>query len=835
MSLRTICISTVVILQVFTLAAYAVQDADFNLDCIVNLRDFAALAEVWLVEISDAGWDDKFDIDNSNVIDANDVGLFAIYWLTRYAEGAVIYVDANAAPGGDGGSWENAFIYLQDAIAAANCGYQIYVAQGVYKPDCNSAEPDGTGDRTATFQLKNGVAVRGGFKGGGGSGNERDIANYKTVLSGDLYSYHVVTADDTDETAILEGFTIKSGNANGSSSNSFGGGMFITKASPKVTSCIFTKNRAMSGTGVYIYRSSTRFSNCVFYENGQHLEEYGGGVLAVHSSPVFTNCVFTQNAASYGGGAIAFKDCNSSPFPRIVNCTFSKNHAWGEPGSGIYNIASNPIITNCILWDLYNEIFNDSNSNPAVNYCNIKGGYPGLTNIDSCPLFIDDDNPDGNDGIFYTADDGLRLDKGSPCSDTADDNFAPEFDILDNGRIDNKDGLGTTLADMGAYEGQFTYIYEQPQGLFAGGTIDLFAGYDYGIYKYIGGTSWEPIVSSESPENDYFLATSGAVFSLCEYDGQLYAGTQHYSEGAQAGVEGRVWRYDGEDDGEYFWTRVGTGMGEQVTSLVVFEGDLYAACYEVGEPVPLVGKLYKYEGGTTWTKVADTSPPRDNNGFLSTAVFNNKIFLGDFDEIYSYTPAPGPGLEKVLDVGSIFRDLEVYNNELYAVSTVSCSDPDYDRCILLAKTSDGNNWIPDTFTSPTRTPSIEIEQFNGDLFIGYEAEVFRENGYGYWYEYYHRVDKVGVGNIWEVQRLTDSDANHLLIISMTTTVDDDVLGDSLIFATGNEHRLAYYNDGYEHSHIDEHSIIYRYNGTVTEEISEVDGVVENPQTLIYCK
>ncbi|MEJ2705243.1 MAG: hypothetical protein P8Z79_22610, partial [Sedimentisphaerales bacterium] len=87
---------------------------------------------------------------------------------------------------------------------------------------------------TATFQLKSGVGIYGGFVGTEVSRPERDPATNLTVLSGDLRgndqevfdpsdlvseptrsdnSYHVVTGTGADETAVLDGFVITGGNA----------------------------------------------------------------------------------------------------------------------------------------------------------------------------------------------------------------------------------------------------------------------------------------------------------------------------------------------------------------------------------------------------------------------------------------------------------------------------------------------------------------------------------------------------------------------------------------------------------------------------------------------
>ncbi|RME12714.1 MAG: hypothetical protein D6802_03465, partial [Ardenticatenia bacterium] len=78
------------------------------------------------------------------------------------ATGPRCYVKAGATGAADGSSWTDAYTTVQNALANANCT-EIWVAKGVYYPD------EGTGqtndDRASTFQLKNGVALYGGFAG----------------------------------------------------------------------------------------------------------------------------------------------------------------------------------------------------------------------------------------------------------------------------------------------------------------------------------------------------------------------------------------------------------------------------------------------------------------------------------------------------------------------------------------------------------------------------------------------------------------------------------------------------------------------------------------------
>jgi hypothetical protein len=71
---------------------------------------------------------------------------------------AVIYVKADAGGGNDGSSWLDAYTDLQVALAVAAAGDSIWVAAGTYKPTAGTS-------RTATFLMKNGVALIGGFAG----------------------------------------------------------------------------------------------------------------------------------------------------------------------------------------------------------------------------------------------------------------------------------------------------------------------------------------------------------------------------------------------------------------------------------------------------------------------------------------------------------------------------------------------------------------------------------------------------------------------------------------------------------------------------------------------
>src|SRR5262245_5177688 len=86
--------------------------------------------------------------------------------LAGPAAAGTLFVDASAAPGGNGSSWSSAFRDLQSALALAAPGDQIWVADGRYRPSPS--------DPLASFVLPDGVAVYGGFAGGESSLAQRD-------------------------------------------------------------------------------------------------------------------------------------------------------------------------------------------------------------------------------------------------------------------------------------------------------------------------------------------------------------------------------------------------------------------------------------------------------------------------------------------------------------------------------------------------------------------------------------------------------------------------------------------------------------------------------------
>jgi len=407
----------------------------------------------------------------------------------------IIYVDADATGANDGSSWEDAFNYLQDALSAARLGDEIWVAQGIYKPDEDTDNPTGTGNREATFQLKNGVTVKGGYAGyGEPDPDKRDIETYETGLSGDLdgndvavsdpcdllneptrleNSYHVVTNSNIDETVVLDGFTITAGNADGPTLDTCGGaGIFNNghdnPCNPTVTGCTFTGNSAAEfGGAIFNFghgdgECSPILTDCTFIGNASGQE--GGAMLNWEGHAVVTNCTFTGNFAGDAGGGMSSVGSN----PVLTNCTFSDNFAT-YVGGGILNWEQcNLTLTNSILWGNSDEggtgesaQIHNSISVAVINNSCIQGwtgGLGGIGNIGDDPLFRDADGPDN---VVGTVDDDLRLMEGSPCIDNGDNAAIPvgvETDLAGHPRIIDGDCNDTDIVDMGAYEFNYAYM-----------------------------------------------------------------------------------------------------------------------------------------------------------------------------------------------------------------------------------------------------------------------------------------------------------------------------------------------------------------------------------------
>ncbi len=122
-----------------------------------------------------------------------------------------------------------------------------------------------------------------------------------------------------------------------------------------------------------------------------------GAILCDGASPTVANCLIVGNRATDPPGAVIY--CQDSQAV-LTNCTIADN-CTGPEGAALMLIDSDVTVLNSILWNdrMSNEILATGTSDPNIQYCGVRGWWPGWGNIHHDPLFarpgvwIDSDDP----------------------------------------------------------------------------------------------------------------------------------------------------------------------------------------------------------------------------------------------------------------------------------------------------------------------------------------------------------------------------------------------------------------------------------------------------------
>ncbi|MFT7671029.1 MAG: hypothetical protein ACI8X5_003744 [Planctomycetota bacterium] len=414
--------------------------------------------------------------------------------LSSVSYAGIVHVDANLATGlNDGSSWANAFQGqdgLQTALIGAAVGDQLFVAQGTYRPSS-------TGARGDSFRPRTGIEIYGGFLGTETSVGERPpIGTAPSIMSADLNgddnsggstaenSYHLIRGNSSDPTAVVDGFTMTGGNANGSGNNNKGGAVLtVGGASPSLRNCLFIDNSCTFGGGAgYISgNAAPSYTDCSFIDNNGG--SFGGafdmagagpvrfdrclfqgnraaraGAVEVFSTTgvVISNCVFTDNLATGGSGGGALW-MGSGGNTEVRNCTVYANRSTNQAAAGMrVQSAAGTTVANCIFWDnegpggaqgASNQISGTSN----VTYTIVEGGFAGTGNLAADPQLT---NPAGGDFSSTITSPGVDAGNNAavPSGVTLDIAGSPRF--VDEVSVPDTGSGSSPLVDMGAAEFQ---------------------------------------------------------------------------------------------------------------------------------------------------------------------------------------------------------------------------------------------------------------------------------------------------------------------------------------------------------------------------------------------
>lgn len=289
------------------------------------------------------------------------------YEFQQMPAGRIRYVMQQARGTGDGSSWANASGDLQKMIDELaqnnpqNLPGEVWVAAGTYAPQ--SQLISGTA-YSASFRMRDGISVYGGFAGTETSKQERakgtmpwDFTN-ETILEAAYYDHanlqwnnnkwtltsdsrHVVwfapMANEADftRTTMLDGVTVQGGYAQGGTGlddfkTDRGAGVYMDGPNAYLTNCIVKENYA-TGNGGGVYLRNGRIENSLIYNNNADAD---GGAVYVENRGLVLRSMLANNSAHNGAGAYLHNEVealNDHPEYLILStCVVSNNTMSGN-------------------------------------------------------------------------------------------------------------------------------------------------------------------------------------------------------------------------------------------------------------------------------------------------------------------------------------------------------------------------------------------------------------------------------------------------------------------------------------------------------------------------
>ncbi len=350
---------------------------DTDYDILHSLYPLWTWEPMEATPLVDAGNDGAYAAGTYGSVDLNgdrrqqgtiDIGAFE---YQPVAAGRIRYVRQGGT--GDGTSWTNASGDIQrmiDELADNNPGGlpgEVWIAAGEYEPQTQLIS---NASYSASFRMRDGISVYGGFAGGEASKTERTMKQkapgeeampwefeHTTVLKAAYYdrknlalngnkwtltsdSRHVVwfapmqDEDPFTQVTTLDGVTIMGGYAQGGTGlddfyTDRGAGVYMDGENAYLTNCTVTENNA-TGNGGGVYLRNGRVQSSLIYNNNS--DQNGGGVY-VDDQGLVHRSMLANNSARNGAGVYLDNSDEAQLLPEYLilsTCVVSNNTASGN-------------------------------------------------------------------------------------------------------------------------------------------------------------------------------------------------------------------------------------------------------------------------------------------------------------------------------------------------------------------------------------------------------------------------------------------------------------------------------------------------------------------------
>ncbi len=212
-----------------------------------------------------------------------------------------------------------------------------------------------------------------------------------------------------------------------------GGAMFVNLSTGIISNNIIAYNTAGSrGGGLFNWNGPTSIINNIIYNNNAII--HGGGIYIGTGINNYINNTIVNNIANYKGGGI-FVDLGLN--------TFTNNILWDNKLNTESDVLSADLFLNAGTATFQNNML-QLDSTLYTGPINSLGANAQGNLFAQNPEFVNISNPKGEDLIYFTEDDGLRLQINSPALNAGTLIGAPTIDILNF--------IRDAQPDIGAYE-----------------------------------------------------------------------------------------------------------------------------------------------------------------------------------------------------------------------------------------------------------------------------------------------------------------------------------------------------------------------------------------------